>query len=98
MEASSSEKNNVSFCWKCRCLKHQVAGKVSQNVKGNGKQSKKKAPPDVPPPIPSEADPSLCGTTFPVGPCCLSVNCVGPLLELRKHCPLCEGWVHVPYG
>jgi len=45
-------------------------------VKGKGKQRGKNAPPDVPPPVPSEADPSSSGITFPIGPCCLGVNCV----------------------
>jgi hypothetical protein len=73
--------------------KHEAAGKVSQHVKLKGKQRKNNAPP-----VPSEADPSSSGTTFPIGPCCLGVNCVDPKLKLRKHYLLCEGWFYVPCG
>jgi len=35
---------------------------------------------------------------FPIGPCCLGQLCQAPTHQLRKHCPGCQGLIHVVCG
>jgi len=37
-------------------------------------------------------------TSFLTGCCCLGVDCRAPEHELRKHCPGCDGLIHVLCG
>jgi hypothetical protein len=37
-------------------------------------------------------------TSFPSGPCCLDKSCLAPQHQLRKHCPGCDGWIHMVCG
>ncbi len=37
-------------------------------------------------------------TSFPSGRCCLGVDCRAPEHQLRKHCPGCDGWIHMLCG
>jgi hypothetical protein len=78
--------------------KCQAASKVTHTSNPKGKRRKGNAPPGVPPPVNRETDHSSSVTTFPVGLCCLGERCIGPQLELWKHCTLCDGWVHVCCG
>jgi len=34
-------------------------------------------------------------TSFPCGPCCIGVDCRTPEHQLRKHCPGCNGLIHM---
>ena len=37
-------------------------------------------------------------TSFPSGGCCLGVDCHAPKHQLRKHCPGCDGLIHMLCG
>ncbi len=41
---------------------------------------------------------NFSANSFSTGRCCIGDGCVGPELELRKCCPSCDGWIHVPCG
>jgi len=36
--------------------------------------------------------------SFATGPCCLAQDCCVPGHEHRKHCPGCNGWIHMLCG
>ena len=37
-------------------------------------------------------------TKFPVGKCCAGDRCTQPKHELRHHCPVCNGYIHILCG